>query len=83
VEQWGCRLADKDRNEFLGRWVLGDTLVIKAYKNLYFVNVKEGDHWVLRLIRPQAPGIMDLLSIDLQNENVRARLLRQLKSNSR
>jgi hypothetical protein len=80
IEPWGYRLADKNDKEFLGRGVLGDTLVMKEFNNHYFINWKVGDQWVLRIIKPKSPGVWEFLSIDLSDVDERKRLVAALRA---
>ncbi len=78
IESWGYHMKDKNDKDFLGRGVLSDTLVVKFYQNYYFVNFKSGNQWVLRLIRQQPDGTIELLSMDLSNETRRIELIKKL-----
>jgi hypothetical protein len=68
IEAWGYRMKDKNDKDWLGRGTLSDTLVLKYYENLYFVNFKTGDQWVLRLVRQNTNGSIEFLAIDLQDD---------------
>ena len=78
IESWGYRFKDKTDQDWLGRGVLSDTLVVKFYKDYYFVNFKDEDQWVLRVVRQKSPGLLEFLSIDLSNEAVRKEILAKL-----
>lgn len=78
IESWGYRMADQNEKDWLGKGVLSDSLVVKFYENYYFVNFREGDQWVLRLLRQKSPGIWEFLSIDVQDEAKRREMLRKL-----
>ena len=78
IESWGYHFKDKEDQDWLGRGVLSDTLVLKFYQNYYFVNFKDGDQWVLRLIRQKTPGVFEFLSIDIQDDSKRRETLRKL-----
>jgi hypothetical protein len=68
IESWGYHMRDKKDKEWLGKGTLSDTLVVKFYKNYYFINFKFNDQWVLRLIKQHPDGSFEFLSIDLQDD---------------
>lgn len=78
VESWGYHFKDKEDQDWLGRGRLSDSLVVKFYENYYFVNFKDDDQWVLRLIRQKSPGVLEFLSIDIQDDSKRREMLRKL-----
>ena len=78
IESWGYHFKDKEDNDWLGHGRLSDTLVVKFYENYYFVNFKEGDQWVLRLMKEKSPGVLELLSIDIQDDSKRKEMLRKI-----
>jgi len=78
IEPWGYRLKDQKDNDWLGRGVISDSLVVKFYQNYYFVNFRAGNQWVLRLIRQKASGAIELLSIRIDDDATRKELLRKL-----
>lgn len=78
IESWGYHFKDKEDQDWLGRGALSDSLVVKFYQNYYFVNFKDGDQWVLRLIRQKAPGVLEFMSIDIQDDSKRREMLRKL-----
>lgn len=78
IESWGYRFKDKADQDWLGRGVLSDTLVVKFYKDYYFVNFKDEDQWVLRVVRQKTPSVWEFLSIDLSDEAVRKEILAKL-----
>lgn len=47
------RLATKD---WLSNATLSDSLVLKKYKGLYFINFREKDQWLLRVIKRESNG---------------------------
>jgi len=78
VESWGYHFKDKNDKDWLGRGVLSDSLVIKYYKNYYFVNFKSDDQWVLRLVKQKPDGSLEFLSINIQDDSKRKEMLRKL-----
>ena len=80
IETWGYHFKDKDDKDWLGKGTLSDSLVVKFYKNYYFVNFRSGDQWVLRLIKRKPSGAIEFLSIDLENEDARKRVIGKLSS---
>ncbi|MCW5911320.1 MAG: hypothetical protein KIT62_09615 [Cyclobacteriaceae bacterium] len=78
IESWGYHLEDTDGKDWLGSGHISDTLVVKQYQNYYFVNFKEGDQWVLRLVRVKSPNVLELMSINLEDEKVRKEILQKL-----
>jgi hypothetical protein len=78
IESWGYRFKDTDDKDWLGKGRLSDSLVVKFYENIYFVNFKEGDQWVLRLMKEKSPGIFEFLSIDIQDDSKRKEILRKI-----
>jgi hypothetical protein len=51
---------------------------VKFYENYYFVNFKEGNQWVLRLVKEKSPGVLEFMSIDIQDDSKRREMLRKL-----
>lgn len=78
IESWGYHFKDKEDNDWLGNGRLSDTLVVKFYENYYFVNFKEGDQWVLRLVKEKSPGVLEFMSIDIQDDSKRKETLRKI-----
>ncbi|MEQ1584265.1 MAG: hypothetical protein ABL895_00175 [Cyclobacteriaceae bacterium] len=78
IESWGYHFKDKEDKDWLGKGKLSDTLVVKFYENYYFVNFKEGDQWVLRLIKEKSPGVLEFMSIDIQDDSKRKEMLRKI-----
>ena len=68
IESWGYHMRDEKEKDWLGRGTLSDTLVLKVYKDYYFVNFKFNDQWVVRLIKQHPDGSFEFLSIDLQDD---------------
>jgi hypothetical protein len=77
IESWGYHLADKNDKDWLGRGVLSDSLVVKFYKNIYFVNFRVENQWVLRLIRKKTNGDLEFMTMDVQNDEKRKDLLKK------
>jgi hypothetical protein len=78
IESWGYHFKDKEDKDWLGRGVLSDSLVVKFYENYYFVNFKDGNQWVLRLVRQKSPGVLEFMSIDIQDDSKRREIHRRL-----
>lgn len=78
IESWGYHFKDKEDQDWLGKGKLSDSLVVKFYENVYFVNFKEDNQWVLRLIRQKSPGVLEFMSIDIQDDSRRREMLRKL-----
>jgi hypothetical protein len=78
IESWGYHFKDKEDKDWLGKGKLSDSLVVKFYENYYFVNFKEGDQWVLRLVTERTPGVLDFLAIDVQDDAKRKETLRKI-----
>lgn len=78
IESWGYRFTDENDKDWLGKGVMGDSLVVKFYQDYYFVNFRSGDQWILRLIRQKPSGDIEFLSIDLEDENKRKEILKIL-----
>lgn len=78
IESWGYHFADKNDKDWLGRGVLSDSLVVKFYENIYFVNLKADNQWVLRLIRKKSSGDIEFMYIDIQSDEKRKELMKRL-----
>jgi hypothetical protein len=78
IDEIGYHLKDSNDKDWLGRGTLSDSLVVKYYQNHYFINFREGDQWVLRVIRKKSPGIFEFMRIDVQDDAVRKELLKKL-----
>ena len=78
VEPWGYHFKDKNDKDWLTRGSLSDTMVLKVYKNYYFLNYKTEGHWILRLIQQEPSGAVRFLSIDLRDESKRKEILKKL-----
>jgi len=78
LESWGYHFKDKEDRDWLGKGTLSDSLVVKFYENYYFVNFKEGNQWVLRLVKEKSPGVLEFMSIDIQDDSKRREMLRKL-----
>lgn len=78
VESWGYRFNDGKGNEWLGRGVISDSLVIKSYSDYYFVNFKTGDQWILRVIKRKSSGDLEFMSINLADDKKRESVLKKL-----
>lgn len=78
IESWGYHFRDTQDKDWLGKGVLSDSLVIKFYKDHYFVNFRTGDQWVLRVIRQKPGGAIDFLSIPVNDDAQRKEILKKL-----
>ena len=78
IESWGYHFRDGKDNDWLGKGVLSDSLVVKFYQNYYFVNFRSGTQWVLRLIRQKPSGALEFLSIDLSDDEKTREMLKKL-----
>jgi len=78
IESWGYHIKDAKENDWLGRGVISDSLVIKFYENYCFVNFRSGDQWVLRVIRQKTSGDIQFLSINVSDDKKRKETLRKL-----
>jgi hypothetical protein len=78
IERWGYRTKDTTGNDWLGGGHISDTLVVKQYQDYYFINFKEGDQWILRLLKVKNPNRLELLSINLENDAEREAVLQKL-----
>jgi len=68
IEAWGYHFRDSRDKDWLGKGVLSDSLVVKYYKDYYFVNFRADNRWVLRLLHKQPSGSIDFLSLNVQDE---------------
>ena len=82
IESWGYHSKDTRDKDWLGRGTLSDSLVVKFYRDYYFVNFRVGDQWVLRLIQQMPDGNIRFMSIDLgadHHQDVLKRLSKRVK----
>ncbi len=78
IESWGYHFRDAKDKDWLGKGVISDSLVIKTYKNYYFINFRSGDQWVLRLIRQKSSGSIEFMSIPVSDDAKRKDILKRL-----
>ncbi len=78
IESWGYHFKDKEDQDWLGKGRLSDSLIVKFYESHYFINFKEDHQWVLRVIRQKSPGVLEFMSIDIQDDSKRREMLRKL-----
>ncbi len=78
IESWGYHFRDAKEKDWLGKGVLSDSLVVKFYRDYYFVNFRTGDQWVLRLIKQKPDGSIDFLSIPVGDDARRKDILKKL-----
>ncbi len=74
IEAQGYHFKDKNENDWLGQGRLGDSLVVKLYQDIYFINFRVEDQWVLRLIRKEAfkSHRVSCLSISMMTQNAKS-----------
>lgn len=68
LESWGYHFKDAKENDWLGKGVISDSLVLKMYAGYYFVNFRIGDQWLLRLIKQKPSGAIEFLSINIADD---------------
>lgn len=78
IESWGYHFTDNNDKDWLNRGVISDSLVVKFYKDFYFVNFRSGDQWSLRLIKQKPNGEIDFMSIDLSDDTTRPDIIKKL-----
>ena len=78
VESWGYHFKDAKDNDWLGRGVISDSLVVKLYENYCFVNFRSGDQWVLRVIKQKSSGSIAFMSINIADDAKRKEILKKL-----
>lgn len=78
VESWGYHFRDAKDKDWLGKGVISDSLVVKFYKNYYFVNFRSGDQWVLRLIQQKPNGSIEFMTIPVSDDAKRKDILKKL-----
>lgn len=79
IESWGYHFKDAKDNDWLGKGVISDSLVVKIYENYYFVNFRLGNQWVLRLIKQKSSGAIEFMSINVSDDKKGKALLKKLK----
>ncbi len=78
IETSGYRIKDAKENDWLGRGVISDSLVIKIYENFTFINFRSDDQWVLRVIKQKSSGDIQFLSINISDDKKRREILKKL-----
>ena len=78
IEPWGYHFKDAKDNDWLGRGVISDSLVIKFYERYCFVNFRSGDQWVLRIIKQKPSGDIAFLSLNVSDDAKRKVILKKL-----
>lgn len=78
IESWGYHFRDAKEKDWLGKGVISDSLVLKFYKNYYFVNFRTGDQWILRLIHQKPDGSIEFMSIPVEDDAKRKDILKKL-----
>ena len=78
IEEWGYHIKDAKENDWLGRGVISDSLVIKIYENYTFINFRSGDQWVLRVIKQKSSGDIQFLSINVSDDKKRKDILKKM-----
>lgn len=61
----GLRGRDKDTGKETVLQIPSDTLVMKEYKGNYYLSYRDGDYWLLRILKVAKNGDIKLLSMDL------------------
>ncbi|HMJ69256.1 MAG TPA: hypothetical protein VK508_10190 [Cyclobacteriaceae bacterium] len=79
IESWGYHFKDSEDKDWLGRGVISDSLVIKFYKDVYFVNFRSEDQWALRLVKQKPNGDIEFLSLDIQDDEKSKDKLKKLR----
>ncbi len=78
IESWGYHFKDVKDNDWLGRGILNDSLVLKFYQNYYFVNFRSGDQWILRLIKQKPSGDIAFMSINMASDAKEKSIVKKL-----
>ena len=78
IESWGYHFKDAKDNDWLGKGVISDSLVLKMYENYYFVNFRIGDQWLLRLIKQKPSGAIEFMSINISDDKKGNGMLKKL-----
>ena len=78
IESWGYHFKDSNDKDWLGRGVISDSMVVKFYKDYYFINFRSGDQWVLRVVKRKSSGDLEFLSIDLRDDDKSKETLKKL-----
>jgi hypothetical protein len=78
IEPSGYFFSDTTETDELSRGVLGDSLVLKYFKDHYFVNARQKGQWVLRLLKPQSNGDLEFLSINIGSDEAGQKKMKAL-----
>jgi hypothetical protein len=78
IESWGYHFKDVKGVDWLGRGFINDSLVLKFYENYFFVNIRTGDQWILRLIKQKPSGDMVFMSVNIADDAKRKTLLKKM-----
>jgi hypothetical protein len=78
IESWGYHMKDSNDKDWLGKGVISDSLILKAYQDYYFVSFRSGNQWVLRLIKPKSNGEIDFMSVDISDDLKRKEIITRL-----
>jgi hypothetical protein len=79
IETWGYHFKDPNEKDWLGRGVISDSLVVKAYADYYFVNFRaEKGVWVLRVLKQKPSGNLEFMSINVGDDEKGKEMLRKL-----
>ena len=70
IEAWGYHFKDAQEKDFLGKGVISDSMIVKYYKEYYFINFRSGDQWALRIVQPQRSGALNFMAINLNDNEV-------------
>ena len=78
IESWGYHFKDAKENDWLGKGVISDSLVVKMHENYYFINFRLGNQWVLRLIKQKPSGAIEFMSINVADDKKGKAILKKL-----
>jgi hypothetical protein len=67
-----------EEQSWLAQGQLSDSLILKEYKGLYFVNFREDNQWLLRVLKRERTGDLQLLTLALDGPG-KDKLLWQLQ----
>jgi hypothetical protein len=72
IDNNSYRILSKDSttdNDWLTYAQLSDTLVLKAYKGFYFLNFKENNQWLLRVLKRKSNGDLSFRMFGFDGSN--------------
>jgi hypothetical protein len=69
IEAWGYHFKDTNDKDWLGKGVISDSMVVKQYREYYFINFRvDTGRWVLRVIKQQPSGSLEFLALNVQDD---------------